>query len=135
MAVFEESSLEWEGKKYTISPEGMLRAICEVEDVLSYGALAQASIIAREAPGELPLGKMSRALAIFIRHGGGEVSGDQIFGALFKDRGKSLTMNALQALLSLQALMIPPEHLRGKPGKSEAATARARPSRKRTSSS
>jgi hypothetical protein len=112
----------------------MMRAICEVEDILSYGALARASLMARESPGDMPLGKMSAALAVFIRHAGGSVSADEIFNNLFKNAGKQAPMRALQALLSLQALMIPPEHLRAKPGKSEATTARARPSRKATSS-
>ena len=127
--VFEEVQLSWKGKDYAIAADNVLLAIQKLEDVLTLGELATSM-----SKGRLPLGKLSAAFGILLRHAGAEVSNEEVYSAMFADAGKHLQQQAFAAALTLHKLMVPPEHLRAAPGKPAAAPQRAGSSRSSTSS-
>jgi hypothetical protein len=129
MSVFEEITLSWNGKNYVIPPDDVLRCIAKIESVCTLGELAS-----HQLRGQLPLAKISMAFAVALRHAGAKVTDDEVYGALFQDSGQEMQRMASQAIFTLQAMMIPPEHLRAPAGKAEAAGERAASSPSATSS-
>lgn len=133
MRVFEEVTLSWKGQDYKIPADQMLRCIAQIEDVLTFGDLAAASM------GRVKLAKLSQAFGIALRSAGVEVSDDEVFFGMFGDkseRAKDIQERAQRAIFALQSIMIPPAHLRTEPGKPKAAgKRRAASSPRRTSSS
>lgn len=133
MATFEEVRLSWNGKDLVIPPNDVLRAIAKVEDVLTLGDLAGFT-----TKGRLPLAKLAQSFGILLRHAGAQVSDDEVYNGMFTGGGRELQRRAFAAVAALQALMVPPEHLRAEPAKGPpgkaAGARRAAPSRKPTSS-
>lgn len=130
MHLFEEVKLTWGGKEYTIPPDGMLRCIAEIEDVMTLGELANA-----QGKGRLPLAKLSTAFAIALRHAGASVTNEEVYAGMFEGGGVELRRRSMTAVFMLQAMMIPPESLRAPLGKAAGGAGRAAPSKKPTSSS
>lgn len=127
---FEAVTLSWKGRDYTIPPDNVLKCIAKIEDVFTLGELAGFQI-----RGHIPLAKVSQAYALVLRHAGAHVSDDEVYSALFASGGSDAYQVAVQAVYTLQAMMIPPEQLRAKSGKGEATSARAASSPSATSSS
>lgn len=128
MSSFEEVGLTWEGREYVIPADGVLRVIAKVEDVITLGELAVAQK-------RIPLAKLATAYGVMLRAAGADVTDEQVYSGMFANGGKDMPRRAMQAALTLQALMIPPEHLRAtKPGKGGAATGPAASSRSATGS-
>jgi hypothetical protein len=118
VAIFEEVTLTWDGREYKIPPERVLRCIAAIEDVLPLWKLAQATV------GEIKLADISQAFGAALRFAGANVSNDEVYARFFEGDGAELAAKARAYCFTLQALMIPPAHLRGKDtaGKGEAAT-------------
>ena len=109
MPVFEEVKIEWEGKTYAIPSSQVLRTIAQVEDIISLGELGE-----RSTSRKLPFAKLSMALGVILRAAGCDVTADDVYNSLFKNGGKEMPRRALDAVVLLNMLMIPPEHLREK---------------------
>ena len=105
MAIFEEVRLTWGGKDYVVPPDRVLRAIAAVEDQLTLGELGRCMV-----SGTLPLARISMAYGALLRCAGAKVTDDEVYSGLFKE--SRLQQEAMQAVSTLQMLMIPPEHLR-----------------------
>lgn len=118
MGHFEPIPLEWSGKKYLIPADNVLRVIAQIEDVLTLGQLASA-----QSHGRLPLAKIAIAFGIALRHAGAEVSDEDVYNGMFSAGGAELQRRALTAVFTLQAMMVPPEHLRANPGKANGGAA------------
>ena len=118
MAIFEEVTLSWKGRDYKIPPDRVLRCIAVVEDVLPLGALAKSTF------GEVKLARLAEAFAAALRYAGAPVTDEEVYSGMFEGEGGKLAAQARAYVYALQALMIPPEHLRPKekPGKSEATS-------------
>lgn len=131
MAVFEEVTLTWEGKEYKIPPERVLRCIAVVEDALPLWKLAQTAV------GEVRLAQIAEAYGAMLRFAGADVSNEVVYARLFDGDGGEIAKKARTYCFTLQALMIPPEHLRAKekPAKKGSATKKAGSSPSATSSS
>jgi hypothetical protein len=131
--VFEEVTLTWHGRDYKIPPDQMLRLIAQIEDVVTFGDLAEFSL------GRIKLSKLAQAFGLALRAAGCPVDDDTVFSEMFGakgERAKQIRERAQAAIFALQSLMIPPEHLRGEPAKKpEAAGKRAASSPRRTNSS
>lgn len=125
--IFEPIKLTWKGAEFTIAPDRVLGCIAQIEEVLPIGELARLSV------GDLKLAKLSRAFAVALRYAGAQVSDEEVYSGLFTDLGGDMYVKARAYVFALQAMMLPPEHLR-KAGKEAAAAERAGSSRKRTSS-
>lgn len=118
MGIFSDVRLEWGEAAFTITADRVLGAIAVVEDHITLGDLG-----ARKS---LPLAKISMAYGAVLRYAGAKVSDDEVYNAMFRDKGRRLQRAASEAVFALQVLMIPPEHLRApaeetKPGKAEAS--------------
>lgn len=105
MAVFEEVTLSWEGRSYTIAPDRLMQAIARIEDTLT---LAELHDYAQR--GTAPLGKLAIAYAAALRHAGGQVTSDQVYAGMFRrgQDGVSVEQAALAAINGLLAMMLPP---------------------------
>ena len=126
---FEEVVLSWNGKEYRLPPDQVLPCIARIENVLTLGDLAQASL------GKPMLAKLSMAFGIALRMAGANVTDKEVWEGMFSRNAKDIVERMQRSVFALQSLMIPPEHLRGEPGKRpEAAGRRAASSRRRTSS-
>lgn len=114
MAIFEPITLTWQGKEYVIPPDQVMRGIAKVEDIIT---LVQISRCFENR--DLPLAKISQAYGVILRHAGARVADEEIYSELFGSG--ELQQRAVQAINTLQMMMIPPEHLRkGNPGKAAA---------------
>jgi len=129
-SLFKPITLAWHGREYTIAPDAVLRCIAEVENVLTLGDLAN-----MQARGRLSLAKLAIAYGITLRYAGAEVSDEDVYGGMFKDAGAELQRRAFGAILTLQALMVPPEQLRAEPGKANGGAAQESASSPNTTSS
>lgn len=128
MPIFEEVRLSWKGKDYVIPANDVLRAIAKVEDVLTLGELGSA-----RGDGRVPYAKLASAFGALLRHAGASVTDEEVYNDLFSGGPKDLPRSALAAIVTLQTLMIPPEHLRATK-KADGEAGRAASSRKRSSS-
>lgn len=116
MDVFKEVTFTFDGVEYVLPAEQQLRAIAKIEDVLTLGELGRA-----QGGGRIPLAKLAIAYGIVLRECGAKLTDEQVYNGMFKDGGRELARRSLAAIVALQALMIPPEHLRAKnQGKTEA---------------
>lgn len=110
--IFKPITMAWHGTEYTIPADEVLRCIAEVESVLTLGDIAN-----MQARSRLALAKIAIAYGIALRFAGAQVSDEEVYAGMFKDAGAELQRRALGAIFTLQALMVPPEHLRAEPGK------------------
>ena len=104
MGIFSDVRLEWGEASFTIPAERVLGAIAVVEDCVTLADLG-----ARKS---LPIGKISMAHGAVLRYAGAKVSDEEVYNAMFRDKGKRLHRAVSEAVFALQVLMIPPEHLR-----------------------
>jgi len=111
-AAFAPVILSWNGREFTIAADRVLYCIAEVEAVLTLGDLAN-----MQARGRLSLAKLAIAYGTALRYAGAVVKDEEVYSAMFKDAGAELQRRAFGAIYTLQALMVPPEHLRAEPGK------------------
>jgi len=132
VAVFEEVTLTWDGQDYKIPPERVLKCIASVEEVLPLWRVSQATV------GDLRLADLAEAYSAVLRFAGANVSADEFYSRLFDGDGPELAKKARAYCYALQALMIPPKHLRGNQAegaKKDEATRAAGSSPSATSSS
>lgn len=109
MAVFEDVTLEWGGRKYTIVSDRVMGAIGRIERHLTLKEIHEA--VARR--GTVPQATVSEAYAAVLQYAGATVTADEIYQSFFL-KDSTATMPA--ALNGLLVLMIPPAHLVPKSG-------------------
>jgi len=114
VAIFEEVTLTWDGRDYKIPPERVLKCIAAVEEVLPLWRVSQATVA------DLRLADLSEAFSAVLRFAGADVSADEFYSRLFDGDGPELAKKARTYCYTLQALMIPPKHLRGNQGEGAA---------------
>lgn len=118
MRIFEQVELEWNGVKYVISPDGVMKAIAKVEDVITLGELSR-----ELTEGEYKLARIAQAYATLLRHAGARVEDEEVYAAIFPKANGAATLRAVGALQALLTMMIPPEAFKTEappPGKSGA---------------
>ena len=127
MSLFEKIALSWQGREYSIPPDGVMQCIAKIEDVITLAQLHQAVVSQ-----SMPLGKLSMAYGALLRHAGARVTDEDVYAGMFK--GGDMVKRAIEAIHTLQMLMIPPEHLKATAGKAAAgAPPRVRSSKKLSS--
>lgn len=119
--MFEDIHLEWQGKKYTIPADDVLKCIARVEDVVSVGEVAEML-----TSGRLKFAKIAKAYATFLRYAGARVKDEEVFVSIFPSMngGADILAMCLSRLELLMKLMSPPESLLSKldSGKDAATT-------------
>lgn len=129
--IFEDYTIAWQDRTYTIPANSILKTIASVEAVITYGELV--GYAQRRAA---PLATLSKAYAIVLRSAGAFVTDDEVYAGMFGLGGTMDTV--LEAINGLFHLMTPPaareETAKGsKPGNSRRATAASsKPSTKRS---
>jgi len=105
MSVFDDVTLEWGGKQYTIASDHMLGAIARIEEVVTLAELSDKAM-----RGTVPMAKLSQAYGAVLRYAGANVSDDEVYGGMFADRNAFETVQL--AVNTLMAMMIPPASMR-----------------------
>jgi len=113
MGAFDDITLEWHGKEFTIPANRVLKAIACVEDVLTLNELAMYS--ERKA---IPFAKIASAYGAVLRYAGARVTDDEVYSGMLQSEDKGVTVTT--ALGGLMAMMMPKEH---KPGNGQAPQA------------
>lgn len=125
-AVFEDIRLAWDGQPVVIPANRVLGAIARVEDVITFGELAEAARSNRYS-----VARLSRAFGAVLRYAGVEVGDDEVYAGVFSGK----THNVAASISVLLQMMIPPASLtRGKSEGNAPPAAGSKASRKRTSS-
>lgn len=107
MSVFEEIKLSFGGKEYTIPPDRVMSAIGRVENVITLGELGE---MAEKPKVALKLMKLAKAYGELLRYAGATVTDEDVYAGMFS--GGTSNVVAMQALLGLLALMMPPASMR-----------------------
>lgn len=138
--MFEPVKLKWKGGDVTIPANRVLKGIAVCETHLTMTEIEQYAV-GRQT---IPFAKISCAYAAVLAYAGVAVTGEEVYEALLAPEGAETTQQLiLDALFSLQALMLPPKvmartqaaaDVAGKDG-AVPTTANQEPSRSSTSSS
>lgn len=99
----EDFKFTWEGKEYSIPHNNIMKLIATVENVITLPELEDA--VQR---GTAPLGKLSMAFGIILRHAGVRVKDYEIYKSMFSENSAD---NAVAAASGLIMLMVPPDCL------------------------
>jgi hypothetical protein len=116
--IFQEITLAWKGREKKIPPDRVMVAVAIAEDIVTLGELARMSV-----GGDVKLARVSQAYAALLRFAGHQVTDEEVYDDLFENKN-DMVRRALEAVTTLQMLMVPPERLRQKdaqPKKEEAA--------------
>lgn len=126
MAVFDDVVIEWDGKKYTVPADDIMRLIAKVEDVITLHEL-----FTYAEKGTAPTAKLAMAYATALRHVGVKVRDDEVYKKIF---GAADSATSAQAVINaLLMMMVPPSDLEVEPAKPGAAKPRKKPAAKSSS--
>lgn len=100
---FEAFECEWGGKKYTIAPHRILRAIALVEDVVTLAQLQE-----HGERGSLPMAKIAMAFGVLLRYAGASVTDVEVYEGLFSSIKDKNAQGIVDAVVILMSLMVPP---------------------------
>ena len=107
---FQQVTLGWDGKDYTIEPKRVMGAIALVEEVVTLQELSNYSL-RREAP---KLSKLAKAYSSLLKYAGCEDAlTEEVYAFLF-ERDGSGQIQTTQVIYGLLSLMVPPTHLQEK---------------------
>lgn len=104
MAIFEDVTLGWKGQEKTIPADKIMRLIAKIEDEITLQELSSESGV--------KLSKVSFAYAVALNYAGFSVTPDEVWATYFN--GDSAAQSVVDAISSLQMLMLPPETYRPK---------------------
>ena len=120
MSLFEDITLEWDGKKKTVPANDVMRMLAKVEDHLTLGELHQF-----RQRGTAPLIRCCMAYAAALQHAGFDVTSDAVYNRIITASGPEQGQQALAIVESLQTMMIPPANLNVKKGAAQKGKSRA----------
>lgn len=99
---FEDVHLEWNGQKYTIRKERVLKAIARIEDVVTMVELQR--FWERQTT---PMAKIAMAYGSVLRYAGAKVTDDEVYIGMFGAEGTSADQVVL-SINNLIEMMVPP---------------------------
>ena len=96
MSIFEDITLTYGGKDYTIPSNGVMRLIAKIEDVISLHELTV----------QPALSKLAEAYTVALVYAGcKKVKTEEVYASLFGDGGRE---NIEQSITTLITMMVPP---------------------------
>ena len=99
MSRFQDVTLSYNGKDYTVKADQVMKLILILEDIVSLQRLAD--------PNNPPMGKISEAYAAALAYAGCKsVSTEDIYFSLFSEGSAAEAQNAVNGILSM---MVPPQ--------------------------
>lgn len=115
MGIFNDVTLEWDGKTYTVPSNRVMRAIAVVED---YVTLKELSEYAQDT-GSAKFAKLMMAYAALLQFAGAKVQDDEIYFKMLKEVRRATTAEEaavtqviiVSAINGLLGLMLPPQVL------------------------
>jgi len=99
--MFNDIELDYNGEKFTVKANEVMRLISKVEDIITLGKLIESA-----QTGSPPMAKISMAYGCMLRYAGSTVKDQEVYQDMFS--GQNAAQNASDACMSLLALMIPP---------------------------
>jgi hypothetical protein len=103
MGAFDDISLDWDGKTYTIPANKVLGAIARIEDVMTLGELL--AYVERETA---PFGKIAAAYGAVLRYAGCKVSNEDVYTGIFAAATPAAVQTVvISSLTTLLAMMMP----------------------------
>ena len=106
MSCFEDVTISYGAQEYVVKSDRVMGLIETIESRITLDVLLNGDGIQRA--------KLAGALGAAIRYAGGEINDCDIYSNFFAKKDSVKT--AQGAILSLLAMMIPPEHLRNRLG-------------------
>lgn len=100
MGIFDDISLDWGGRTYTIKSHRVMGAILRVEDVITLYELWRYT--EREA---VPQAKLAAAYGSVLRYAGAKVSDEEIYDGMFASASQQQILDSINLLLTM---MLPP---------------------------
>ena len=113
MSVFQDITLGFDGKEYTVPSNKVMMLIAKVEDVVSLGDLTTGT-----GP---KLSRLAEGYCVCLNYAGADVKTEQVYETLFGNGGRK---NVEEAITNLMTLMLPPSSYQPdteKTGKPQAA--------------
>lgn len=107
MSVFEDVTITWKDKSFTIKSNRVMGAISRIEDILTLAQLArmQAGI------DPVNMSKLAKAYHTALTYAGAEdLELDEVYSSLFSNDAKN--HNAMNCLTAIMLLMVPPASVR-----------------------
>ena len=115
--MFEQITLQWEGRDYVIPADQIMGAIAVIEEQVSFPELAQSL-----QTGRLAISKLAGAYAALLRFAGAsKISQEIVYGRMFSDG--HMREEIPKAVSTLILIMTPPSVLTGDKTQSEDAAA------------
>jgi hypothetical protein len=106
MGAFNDIELEWEGRKYTIRHDRVLKCLGQVEDIVTLAELQK--FYQRETA---PMAKIAMAYGAVLRYAGAKVSDEDVATGLTSENTEVI----LTAIMGLLTMMMPkPSKTNGK---------------------
>lgn len=126
MSVFQDVCIEWDGKKYTIPSDQVLKAIAIIEEHFTIQQL-----ISNMSNSEnIKLVKLTSCIGEVLRYAGADVSDEKVYAGMFKEgEAREKVMQTIQVLVMM---MLPPEKLAEIEDGGNTGTPGKRTTRKRT---
>ena len=110
MQGFEDVTISWKGKAYTIPAAKQLMLVCKIEDALTQGSGGSA-VVALTQNGGPSHARLAMAFGAALRHAGADVSDDEVYLSIMSDfaDGNAEVAGVVQgAVLALLAIVAPP---------------------------
>nr|WP_258868109.1 hypothetical protein [Alkalilimnicola ehrlichii] len=123
---FEDITLDWKGRSYTIPANDVMMAIAKIEDVITIAELDRFS-----QRGTAPVARLAQAFAAILRHAGARVNDDEVYASMFE--GGATQARIMEATNTLLTLMLPPAALASSAGEQKKKECKARPVARRGS--
>ena len=105
--MFQPITVSWKAESYTIPPDGVLRAIAAIEDVITLGELARDS-----ETGTIRFTRIAKAWGALLRHLGSKVSDDDVYAELFSGNlveVKERISLSVSTLIAMMVVIVPPQ--------------------------
>lgn len=106
MPVFDDVTLEWDGKEKTVPADGVMRMLAKVEDHLTLHEMQTFS-----ERGTAPLIRVSMAYAAALKHAGFQVDDQTVYKRLMDSSDGDEGRFAIDVITQLQMMMVPPADL------------------------
>lgn len=101
MNVFEDVTLSWDGKDYTIPANKMMKCIARLEEVVTLNELHGYAL-----RGGAPIGKLAMAYGAVLRYAGATVTDEEIYLNLMR---KLSDVGIITSVKNILSLMLPAE--------------------------
>ena len=100
MSIFEDVTLAWDGKEYTVPANKVMMLIAKVEDVITLGQLSD--------PANIKMTQLALAFQVALKYAGADADHDEVYASLFDMPEDGDVHPVTKAVTDLQMMLVPP---------------------------